>query len=200
MSRLLTILLGLFLIHICYADDITAVQNKSEAICGACHNKDGNSSNPIWPKIAGQHPKYLVLQMQAFKEGKLRNDPSMSGMMASLSTQDMEELAQYFSMQKRSIEGADAKDLKFGERLYRAGDIKRGIPGCIACHGPRGIGIAQAGFPALSGQHVAYTVKQLEDYKQGARKTDLNHIMRDISVKLTKKDMDALANYIAGLH
>jgi cytochrome c553 len=201
MKRYLGIFLGLLsLSSFASAPDLKAGKNTAETVCAACHNKDGNSTNPIWPKIADQHPKYMVEQMKAFKEGKLRNDASMFGMMAPLSDQDMENVAGYFATQERTIGEASPKNLKKGEMIYRGGDQTKQISACIACHGPKGTGNAQAGFPALSGQHPAYVIKQLEDYKSGKRTTDINHIMQDIAAKMDKSDMEWVANYISGLH
>ena len=84
--------------------------------------------------------------------------------------------------------------------MYRGGDFNKHITACIACHGPKGTGNAQAGFPSISGQHAAYTIQQLQDFKEGKRKNDLNSIMRDISARMSIEDMEAVANYIAGLY
>lgn len=202
MKRLLVVILGCLFGTITQAEtvDIEAGKQKADIVCVACHNKDGNSDNPLWPKLAAQHPEYLVLQMYAFKEGKLRNDASMSGMMAALNEQDIKNLAAFFAAQKLVIGEADPATVKRGEAIYRGGDANKQIAACIACHGPRGAGNAQAGFPSLSGQHAAYTVKQLQDYKSGSRMTDKNHIMRDIASRMELADMEAVANYISGLH
>jgi len=184
-----------------YADvDLQAGKETAATVCAACHGADGNRLTPMWPKLAGQHQEYMVLQMQAFKDGKLRNDPSMLGMMAPLSVQDMKNVAAFFAVQERVIGKASTKTLKRGESIYRGGDQEKKISACIACHGPKGTGNAQAGFPSLSGQQKAYVVKQLQDYKSGARLTDVNHIMRDISSNMELADMEAVANYISGLH
>lgn len=201
MKRLFFVCLGLVISFYAFAEiDLQAGKEKAETVCAACHGKDGNSVSPIWPKLAGQHMNYLVLQMKAFKEGKLRNDPSMLGMMAPLSEQDMKNVAAYFSTQEVVIGEAQAATLAKGEALYRAGNQEKQISACIACHGPKGLGNEQAGFPALSGQQSAYIVAQLTNYKSGARKTDINSIMRDIASRMDKGDMEAVANYISGLH
>ncbi len=77
-----------------------AAAGKSKAAsCGACHGPDGNSTNPLWPKLAGQHAPYLVKQLKAYKSGE-RKDPLMSPMAAGLSEQDMMDLAAYYASQK----------------------------------------------------------------------------------------------------
>lgn len=90
--------------------------------------------------------------------------------------------------------------LKHGEQIYRGGDFAKGITACITCHGPKGTGNIQAGFPMLSGQHAAYTLQQLKAFKDGQRKNDLNHIMQDISARMSQDDMEAVAHYIEDLH
>ncbi len=201
MKRLILLVFGLISFVNSYAEiDLKAGKEKAATVCAACHGADGNSVMAIWPKLAGQHSEYLVLQMKAFKDAKLRNDPSMLGMMAPLSEQDMKNVAAFFATQERVIGETDPKLLKRGESIYRGGDQEKHITACIACHGPKGAGNAQAGFPALSGQQSAYVVKQLQDYKSGVRLTDVNHIMRDISSRMDKSDMEAVASYISGLH
>ncbi len=80
------------------AGDAAAGKSKS-ASCGACHGPDGNSTNPTWPKLAGQHAAYVVKQLKAFKSGE-RKDPLMSPMAAGLSEKDMQDVAAYYAAQK----------------------------------------------------------------------------------------------------
>lgn len=180
--------------------DLQAGKEKAETVCAACHNKDGNSVNPGWPKLAGQHADYMLLQLKAYKDGKLRQGPLMQGILATMSEQDMKNAAAYFSTQKVVVGEAKPENLAKGEALYRGGNREKQISACIACHGPKGLGNAQAGFPALSGQHAVYLVEQLEKYKSGERQTDINSIMRDITAKMDPSDMQMVANYISGLH
>lgn len=169
-------------------------------VCAACHGEKGISVNPEWPNLAGQHPGYLVKQLQAFKEGKTRQSAQMAGMVAGLSEQDMLDLAAYYAAQPRAEGETPEKFLHKGEQLYRGGDLDRKVSACIACHGPQGTGNAQANFPVLSGQHATYTIKQLQDFKAGARSNDMNAIMRDIAARMTPEEMEAVANYMQGLH
>ena len=175
-----------------------AGQEKS-ITCAACHGPAGVSVNPIWPSLAGQHPAYLVKQLNDFKQ-KNRNNPVMSPMAANLSQQDMEDLAIFYAKQPIPQGKTVKKYLARGEQLYRGGDFNTHITACIACHGPKGTGNAQAGFPVMSGQQAAYTILQLQAFKSGQRHNDLNSIMHDISGKMSKKDMEAVANYMAGLY
>lgn len=171
------------------------------ALCVACHGPTGVSPNPIWPTIAGQHADYLEKQLLEFKEGKTRSATVMTGIAASLSQKDIEELAQFYASQPIPTENkTPEKYLKRGEMLYRGGDFASKITACIACHGPDGTGNAQAGFPVLSGQHAQYLIAELEAFKNNERRNDLNHIMQDISMRMKKEDMEAVAYYIQGLY
>jgi cytochrome c553 len=167
--------------------------------CVACHGEKGISTNPQWPSIAGQHFSYILKQLVDFKN-KTRTSPIMEPLVANLTKQDMEDLAIYYS-QLPLPEGKTAqKYLDQGQTLYRGGDFAKKITACIACHGPRGTGNSQAAFPVLSGQQAVYTMQQLQAFKEGKRTNDLNSIMRDISARMEPADMEAVANYIAGLH
>ena len=180
------------------ASDAQNGQEKS-VICAACHGPKGISINPSWPSLAGQHATYLIKQLQNFKEKKGRDDPTMAPMVASLSEQDITDLAAFYAALPLP-EGSPAKQVSTrGEQLYRRGDMDQHITACIACHGPKGTGNAQAGFPLLSGQQSDYTVLQLKAFKAGKRSNDLNSIMRDICGRMSTDDMEAVANYIAGL-
>ena len=168
--------------------------------CGACHGVEGNSVNPLWPNIAGQGAPYIVAQLQAFKDGT-RSDPLMTSMAMSLSDQDMRDLAVYFeSLPAAANAVANVNSIARAEALYRGGDEDNDVAACIACHGPTGRGNPAATYPALHGQHAAYTAKQLRDYASGARTTDgKTRIMRDIAARLSKEDIDAIASYVQGL-
>lgn len=167
--------------------------------CLACHGADGNSpSNPIWPKLAGQHPQYIEKQLKDFKSGE-RTDPTMIGMVAPLNEQDMADLAAYFSSQTRKGGTAAADQVEQGEKIYRAGNPATGVAACMACHGPAGSGNPQANFPSLSGQHAAYVEKALKDFRAGNRANDLNSMMQGVAGPMTDKEITAVAQYIQGL-
>lgn len=169
------------------------------AVCIACHMTDGNSVNPPWPKLAGQHAEYLKNQLVYFKS-KARVEPLMEPMVASLSEEDMADLAAFFSTQARTPGQADPAQVELGERLYRAGNAKTGVAACSGCHGPAGNGNPGADFPSLHGQHAAYMEKALKDFRSGTRTTDPNKMMRDIAAKLTDAEITAVTQYIQGLY
>lgn len=174
-----------------------AGQAKSQ-VCAACHGADGNSANPAWPTIAGQHANYIVTQLRAYKEG-VRNDPMMVGMVAGLNDQDMLDLAAYYAAQTPEPKEADPETVELGERIYRGGNLESGVAACIACHGPRGLGNAPAGWPRISAQHAEYTAHELREYRSGERVTDYQSMMRDIARRMTDEEIEAVANYIQGL-
>lgn len=181
------------------AGNAEAGKTKS-AVCAACHGVDGNSgANPVWPKLAGQHPNYIIQQLQDFKAGK-RIDTMMAPMAAPLSEEDMADLAAYFNGQQRTIGEADANLVAEGEKLYRAGNAASGVSACSACHGPTGSGNPLSNFPSLSGQGAAYVVKALKDFRSGTRNNDAAGMMRDVASRLTDAEIDAVAQYVQGLH
>lgn len=179
--------------------DAVAGKAKS-ASCAGCHNPDGNSANPMWPKLAGQHEKYIKKQLMNFKSAKTRNDPLMAGQVAALTEPDMANLAAYFSSQKISAGVADAKLAELGAKIYRGGNSASGVAACMSCHGPSGKGNPMANFPSLAGQHAAYLEKAINDFKSSTRTNDAGKMMQNIAAKMTDKEIKAVASYIQGLH
>lgn len=180
--------------------DAAAGQGKA-AVCGACHGLDGNSSDPQYPKLAGQHESYIARQLTSFKAGK-RQNPIMLGMATPLSEQDMHDIGAYFAS-KHSLPGvADDALVEHGQKLYREGDASRGIPACMACHLIDGRGNPGAIYPQLAGQHAQYIEATLKSWHDGTVWGDDAHaqIMPTIAKRLDEKDIAALASYVEGLH
>jgi cytochrome c553 len=166
------------------------------AVCVACHGVDGNSGSPENPKLAQQHPEYLVKQLQEFKSGKRKN-PIMQGFASALSDDDMKNIAYWVTDKKVKPGFAKDKELvALGERIYRGGVADRQIAACAGCHSPTGAGIPSQ-YPRLGGQHAAYTATQLTAFRDGARKNSLP--MSQVAAKLNDREIRALADYIAGL-
>lgn len=179
------------------AGDAAAGQARA-AVCFACHGPDGNSPNPIWPKLAGQHPGYIIKQLKAFKSGE-RVEPLMIPMAGPLTEQEMENLAAFFSTQKL-VPGAAAPDkVALGQKIYRGGVKATGVAACMACHGPAGTGNPGANFPRISGQHAPYVEKALKNFREGVRKNDPAGIMRSVASKMTDAEIAAVAQYLQGL-
>ena len=181
--------------------DGSAEAGKLRALtCTACHGPEGNSVSPLWPNIAGQNASYLLAQLKAFKDGS-RVDPLMSSQAMILTDEDMANLAVYFESLPGAAQAvANEKLIDRGEALYRGGNQDDKVSACLACHGPSGRGNPAAKYPALQGQHAAYTAKQLSAYADGERTTDgKTHMMRDIAANLDKDDIAALSSYVQGL-
>ena len=181
--------------------DGSADAGKAKALtCTACHGPEGNSSTALWPNIAGQNAPYILAQLMAFKDGS-RKDPLMSSQAMLLSAEDMANLAVYFESLPAAAQAvADAEVVARGEALFRGGDVGNDTAACMACHGPTGRGNPAAKYPALNGQHAAYTAKQLQAYAAGTRETDgKTRMMREIAARLDKEDIEAVASYVQGL-
>lgn len=168
--------------------------------CAACHGADGNSTNPEWPKLAGQSESYLVKQLMDYRNDKRKN--SVMGAMAKgiESDEDVLHLAAYFS----SVEAkpGTAKDQALvteGESIYRGGIVDAGVAACSACHGPTGSGNPMAKFPKVSGQHAKYATMQLQAFQSGERNNDTGKMMRNMVKKMTVAQMEAVSEYMSGL-
>lgn len=176
--------------------DIAQGQARFAAVCAACHGADGNSAVPANPKLAGQHPDYLIKQLQEFKSGK-RPSPIMQGFASQLSDADMKNIAYWASSQKAKPGFAKDKNLvTLGERIYRGGIAERQVAACSGCHSPNGAGIP-AQFPRISGQHADYIAAQLLAFRAAARNNSVQ--MTQIAAKLNDREIKAVADYVAGL-
>lgn len=181
------------------AGSFAAGQSKS-AVCAACHGSDGNSITAEWPSLAGQHAAYVIRQLRAFQSGE-REDVLMSSFAASLTEEDMRDLAAYYEAQVIIPGGADPTLVALGERIYRGGLPDRGVAACIACHGPTGKGNPLAAYPFIQGQHATYTVNTLRAYAAGTRRSDtsVNQMMRTVAARLQDDELQAVASYVQGL-
>jgi cytochrome c553 len=176
--------------------DLVKGEASFTAVCAACHGADGNSGTPVNPKLAQQHPEYLVKQLKEFKAGT-RNNAVMKGFATALSDDDMRNISYWAASKKAKTGFAKDKDLvALGEKIYRGGISDRQIPACASCHSPTGAGIP-AQYPRLSGQHADYTIAQLTGFRDGARKNSLQ--MTQVSAKLNDREIKAVSDYIAGL-
>lgn len=190
-----------------FADGSAAQAAAKVAVCVACHGPNGNSTNPLWPRLAGQDAVYIDEQLHLFKDG-VRNNPVMRPMATILTDQDIDNVAMYYEAQTPTGAEADPSYWKAGESLYKYGDTAHGIPACRACHGPIGKGNLASGYPALRAQHAQYVIKQLQDYASGARyagaKPNEPHarngeIMATIAKLLTPQDIRNVASYVQGM-
>lgn len=177
--------------------DLAKGEASFAGVCAACHAPDGNSLIAENPKLAQQHPEYLVKQLTEFKAGK-RENAIMLGMSAALSEEDMKNISYWLASKKATPGAAKEKDLVLlGEKIYRGGIADRQIPACAGCHSPNGAGIPSQ-YPRLSGQHAGYAAAQLTAFRDGVRKNSLQ--MTQIAAKLNDREIKAVADYVAGLH
>jgi len=164
--------------------------------CLSCHGANGNSGAAANPKLAGQHPEYVVKQLQNFK-AKTRNNAIMSAYAAVLSDQEMHDIAAYLG--KQGVKPATAKNkdtIEAGQKIYRAGIAAKGVPACAACHGPTGAGIP-AQYPRVGGQWSDYTEAQLVAFRQGTRTN--NPVMTNVAARMSDAEIKAVSDYVAGV-
>ncbi|MGB6451034.1 MAG: c-type cytochrome [Steroidobacteraceae bacterium] len=190
-----------------YGDGAAAAGAAKAAVCAACHGPNGNSTNPLWPRLAGQDAVYTDEQLQLFKAG-VRNNPIMMPMATMLSNQDIDNIAVYYESQTPIGDEADPSYWKAGRTLYEYGDSAHGIPACRACHGPIGKGNLASGYPALRAQHAQYIIKQLQDFASGVRyagagpdkpQSRNGFMMSTIAKLLTPEDIRNVASYVQGM-
>jgi cytochrome c553 len=176
--------------------DLAAGEAKASTVCVACHAIDGSRGLPAYPILQGQHPEYLVKQLTEFKEGKRKNS-IMNGMAAALTPEDMRNVAAFYASKKAKDGVSKNKDLvALGEKIYRGGIAKKGVPACAGCHSPNGAGIP-AQYPRLSGQHSDYVKTQLTTFRSGERNNSPQ--MTAIAANLSDQEIEALSDYVAGL-
>jgi len=190
-----------------YSDGSAQQGAAKAATCTACHGPNGNSTNPEWPRLAGQNAVYTAEQLQLFKSG-VRKNPVMMPMAAMLSDREIDDVAVYFEAQTPTGLEADPSYWKAGQALYLQGDASRSIPACVACHGPVGRGNLAAGYPALRAQQSVYIVKQLNDYASGTRYSAAPAnapqprnaaIMTAVAKLLSAQDIRNVASYVQGM-
>ena len=173
--------------------------------CSACHGAQGKSIASDWPNLAGQNQRYISEQLKYFQQGDRENALMMSVIpyLNTLTDGQILDIAAFYSSQTPAVGQAkeDEELLALGKSLYMAGDLKRGIPACTACHSINGAGNAQAGFPRVSGQQKAHLISTLKAYRSLERNAgDYSLVMQSASQNLKDKDIEALANYMHGLY
>jgi cytochrome c553 len=179
-----------------FKPDLAKGQAVATQVCAACHSFDGSRGAPANPIIAGQHPEYLVKQLQEFKSGKRKN-AIMAGFAATLSEDDMRHVSAFYASKSAKPGAAKSKDtIRLGERIWRGGIAEKMVPACAGCHGPTGAGIPSQ-YPRLAGQHGDYTVTQMNAFRSGERSN--NAQMTGIAAKLSDLEIKAVSDYSAGL-
>jgi len=195
--------------------DPEAGQTKTQ-LCAACHGIDGNSVVDMYPRLAGQSERYIAQQLMLIASGQRSEGlvVTMLPFVEGLTEQDMRDIGAYFSSQTGGAGVADdalveegpyagMKFYEIGQQIYRGGDPARGIPACLACHGPSGAGNPGPPYPSIGGQHATYVAQRLQHYQAGQSQEENPaqfHIMATVTHSLTEQEIQALASYIQGLH
>jgi cytochrome c553 len=176
------------------AQDAKAI---AATVCSACHGEDGNSSIPMFPKIAGLQEAYIVKQLRDFQSGRRKSDV-MAPVVAQLKAEDIAPLAAYFSAQKvKPVTGVDKRSTDVGKLIYMDGNEETGVPACVGCHQPQGVG--QTTYPRIGGQHAQYLQQQLKSFAAGDRSNDVGRFMRVIAKRLSEEEIQSVAAYLSAL-
>ena len=191
-------MIGLGWMSFAYAAGDAASGQGKVAVCSGCHGADGNSMIPSFPKLAGQGEVYLVNQLKDIRDGA-RNVPQMMGILTGRTDQDLADMAAFYSTQKVTVGATNPDLLDLGRQIYRAGIAEKGVAACTACHSPTGAGNAQAGFPAVGGQHADYLISQLKAYRTETRTNGQAKLMQQAAALLSDKEIEAVASYMQGL-
>ena len=190
--------------------DLARAQQIAGQVCASCHGAEGISVAPVNPHLAGQHPQYTTLQLDHYKSG-LRKNPIMNAMAAQLTADEQRALGIYYADKKPKPGAAKDKAMaELGQKIYRGGNAKTGLPPCSSCHSPNGAGIPVL-YPRLAGQYADYVYAQLQGFVRGDRggemKTQQGRIVEDtqgkvmanIASKMSDREMRAVAEYVSGL-
>ena len=179
-----------------HAADTARAEEIVQGKCFICHGADGESSSPVFPRLAGQHAGYVARQLADYRSGK-RVSTTMQPMVSDLTPADFNALGKYFENRPPQKHKVDDSELaQMGRFIYSRGNPYSGVPACGGCHGPLGHGTET--LPRLAGQHAQYTENQLKQFNKRERTND-NAVMHSIAVKLTELEVKAVAAYISGL-
>lgn len=151
------------------------------ALCTSCHVDTGNSVNPLWPNLAGQHATYMKNQLIAFKEGK-RQDPLMAPIVKSLTNKDIDELSNYYSSLDWPKTSTSPSQNSKGQNV---------AANCIGCHGMAGKPVNDD-WPIISGLSKEYILKSLKGFKSGERESLPMKVIVD---SLTEEQLEAVSEY-----
>lgn len=166
-------------------------------VCSGCHGLDGNSPVPDYPKLAGLDQEYIVKQLGDFKAGR-RASMIMSSMVATIEPSEFAALGKHFAEQKRKAAPPDdAKLAADGKTIFDDGIVGSAVPACAGCHNDDGSGSDK--YPRLARQYPAYIAAQMKAFKSGERANDARDAMKAVAKRMTDKEIEAVAQYIATL-
>ena len=165
--------------------------------CFICHGMAGESSSPVFPRLAGQNAAYVARQLADYKSGK-RKSSTMQPMVEDLSAEDFQALGAYFGSRPTMGHAVADPDLaQMGRFIFLRGNPYSGVAACTTCHGSNGQGTAS--LPRLAGQHAQYTENQLRQFNSRERTND-NAVMHGIASKLSELELKAVSAYISGMN
>ena len=178
------------------AADLARAEEIVKGQCAMCHGEQGESSSPVFPRLAGQHAAYVARQLSDYKSGR-RQSTTMQPMVQDLVPADFPALGAYFEKQPTVAHPvADPELAQVGRYIYLRGNADSGLPACASCHGEAGQGTDT--LPRLAGQHARYTERQLKLFERRERTND-NAVMHTVAAKLTELEIKAVASYVSGL-
>jgi cytochrome c553 len=182
--------------HPAHAVDPARAEEIVQGKCFICHGNDGESSSPVFPRLAGQHASYVSRQLNDYKTGK-RKSSAMQPMVEDLAADDFRALGSYFQAKPTQAHPVEDPDLaQMGRFIYLRGNPYSGVAACAGCHGKEAHGTET--LPRLAGQHAQYTERQLKAFDKRERTND-NAVMHGIAAKLTELEIKAVASYVSGL-
>lgn len=178
------------------AADLARGEEIVQGKCFICHGAAGESSSPVFPRLAGQNASYVARQLADYKSGK-RKSTTMQPMVEDLTAEDFRALGQFFAQQPTAVHAvADTELAQVGRFVYNRGNPWSGVPACATCHGATGQGTDA--LPRLAGQHAQYMENQLRQFNTRERTND-NAVMHGIAAKLSELETKAVAAYLSGL-
>ncbi|NBB82342.1 MAG: c-type cytochrome [Alphaproteobacteria bacterium] len=179
------------------AQEAGTVRELVKTECAHCHGEDGNSVAPTFPKLAGLQHDYLAKQLNDYRRGQ-RQSEVMGPIVETLSGRQIQDLAEYFSRQRREIGTSYIEGMvPLGRQVYHEGDRERGVPACAGCHKPDGTGTQRS--PLIAGQNSAYVLQQLRAFHNDQRTNDRGQLMRTTAARMTEQEMVAVSEYVAGM-
>jgi cytochrome c553 len=167
-------------------------------LCDGCHGEFGISTDPLIPNLGGQYGNYIVKQIRNYQLGT-RTHGIMSAMAATISDDDLFDVAAYYSSQEK-MNGSGKPENRLGKKLYSDSSISNMSLACVNCHGERGHGLEPqiSAFPVIGGQHKDYIRQQLLNFRDGKRTNSPNNIMNRMTGSLTDAQIESLADYVSG--
>lgn len=164
--------------------------------CFLCHGMEGESSSPLFPRLAGQHADYMVKQLEDFQSGR-RKSSTMQPQAAELTRAEMRALGAFFEAKKPQPHKPEDADLAgVGRYIFLKGNPYSGVAACSSCHGPKAYGTPF--LPRLAGQNPEYLATQLRQFNKRERTND-NAVMHAIASKLTDLEIQGVAQYLGAL-